>query len=120
MVLDTAPTGYTILLLDAALAYHRELSWQSNEIPESVQKLLIGSEGKRSSAGRTTREELVGHTSCSRDRTRLRAQRSKVLLRPRERTPDSPWEVAPWAKRLGFLMMTDCGNQPARPRPRSL
>jgi arsenite-transporting ATPase len=40
VVLDTAPTGHTILLLDAALAYHRELSRQSNDIPESVQKLL--------------------------------------------------------------------------------
>ena len=40
VVLDTAPTGHTILLLDAALAYHRELSRQSNEIPESVRELL--------------------------------------------------------------------------------
>jgi arsenite-transporting ATPase len=40
VVLDTAPTGHTILLLDAALTYHRELSRQSNDIPESVQKLL--------------------------------------------------------------------------------
>ena len=40
VVLDTAPTGHTILLLDAALAYHRELSRQSHEIPESVRELL--------------------------------------------------------------------------------
>ena len=40
VVLDTAPTGHTILLLDAALAYHRELSRQSSEIPESVRQLL--------------------------------------------------------------------------------
>lgn len=40
VVLDTAPTGHTILLLDSALAYHREVSRQTNEIPESVQNLL--------------------------------------------------------------------------------
>ncbi len=40
VVLDTAPTGHTILLLDAALAYHREVSRQSNGIPQSVRQLL--------------------------------------------------------------------------------
>ena len=40
VVLDTAPTGHTILLLDSALAYHREVSRQANEIPESVENLL--------------------------------------------------------------------------------
>ena len=40
VVLDTAPTGHTILLLDAALAYHRELSRQASDIPESVRELL--------------------------------------------------------------------------------
>lgn len=40
VVLDTAPTGHTILLLDAALAYHREVIRQSNEMPESVVRLL--------------------------------------------------------------------------------
>jgi arsenite-transporting ATPase len=40
VVLDTAPTGHTILLLDAALAYHREVSRQSSEMPESVKLLL--------------------------------------------------------------------------------
>ncbi|NNE00904.1 MAG: arsenical pump-driving ATPase [Pirellulaceae bacterium] len=40
VVLDTAPTGHTILLLDSALAYHREVSRQSQEITESVEKLL--------------------------------------------------------------------------------
>ena len=39
-MLDTAPTGHTILLLDAALAYHRELSRQASDIPESVRELL--------------------------------------------------------------------------------
>lgn len=40
VVLDTAPTGHTILLLDAALAYHREVTRQSAQMPESVEKLL--------------------------------------------------------------------------------
>jgi len=40
VVLDTAPTGHTILLLDATLAYHRELSRQSSGVPGSVQQLL--------------------------------------------------------------------------------
>lgn len=40
VVLDTAPTGHTILLLDAALAYHRELSRQATEMPATVGELL--------------------------------------------------------------------------------
>ena len=40
VVLDTAPTGHTILLLDSALAYHREVSRQSKEMPECVERLL--------------------------------------------------------------------------------
>ncbi|MCA8989087.1 MAG: arsenical pump-driving ATPase [Planctomycetaceae bacterium] len=40
VVLDTAPTGHTILLLDSALAYHREVTRQSNQMPEYVEQLL--------------------------------------------------------------------------------
>jgi arsenite-transporting ATPase len=40
VVLDTAPTGHTILLLDAALAYHREVTRQSSQMPEFVEQLL--------------------------------------------------------------------------------
>ncbi len=40
VVLDTAPTGHTILLLDAALAYHREVMRQSSQMPESVERLV--------------------------------------------------------------------------------
>jgi arsenite-transporting ATPase len=40
VVLDTAPTGHTVLLLDSVLAYHREVSRQATQIPESVQNLL--------------------------------------------------------------------------------
>lgn len=40
VVIDTAPTGHTLLLLDAAQSYHKELSRTTGEVPESVQKLL--------------------------------------------------------------------------------
>ena len=40
VVLDTAPTGHTILLLDAAEAYHREVSRTQGEMPEAVTHLL--------------------------------------------------------------------------------
>ncbi|MFM9069553.1 MAG: ArsA-related P-loop ATPase, partial [Planctomycetota bacterium] len=40
VVLDTAPTGHTVLLLDSALAYHREVTRQAREMPEAVKKLL--------------------------------------------------------------------------------
>ncbi len=40
VVLDTAPTGHTVLLLDSALAYHREVMRQASAMPEAVQNLL--------------------------------------------------------------------------------
>ncbi len=40
VVLDTAPTGHTILLLDAALAYHREVLRQASAMPQAVEMLL--------------------------------------------------------------------------------
>jgi arsenite-transporting ATPase len=40
VVLDTAPTGHTVLLLDSALAYHREVTRQASEMPEAVANLL--------------------------------------------------------------------------------
>ncbi len=40
VVLDTAPTGHTILLLDSALAYHREVLRQANQMPDAVKELL--------------------------------------------------------------------------------
>ena len=40
IVLDTAPTGHTLLLLDAAQAYHREVERTTQQLPEAVQKLL--------------------------------------------------------------------------------
>ena len=40
VVLDTAPTGHTILLLDAAEAYHREVMRTQGDMPEAVVELL--------------------------------------------------------------------------------
>ena len=40
IVLDTAPTGHTLLLLDAARTYHRELDRQSGQLPDHVVHLL--------------------------------------------------------------------------------
>jgi arsenite-transporting ATPase len=40
VVIDTAPTGHTILLLDAAQAYHRELERQSSSASDDVRTLL--------------------------------------------------------------------------------
>ena len=40
VVIDTAPTGHTLLLLDAAESYHREVSRSMSEIPEAVRQLL--------------------------------------------------------------------------------
>ncbi len=40
VVLDTAPTGHTILLLDAAEAYHRDVARTTSDLPESVRQLL--------------------------------------------------------------------------------
>ena len=40
VVLDTAPTGHSILLLDAAQAYHREVMRTQGELPEAVRTLL--------------------------------------------------------------------------------
>ncbi len=40
VVLDTAPTGHTLLLLDATEAYHREVSRNTSDLPEEVRELL--------------------------------------------------------------------------------
>lgn len=40
VVLDTAPTGHTLLLLDAAEAYHREVLRSMSDMPDSVRNLL--------------------------------------------------------------------------------
>jgi arsenite-transporting ATPase len=40
VVLDTAPTGHTLLLLDATAAYHREVAKRASDMPEEVLNLL--------------------------------------------------------------------------------
>ena len=40
VVLDTAPTGHTLLLLDAAEAYHREVMRTQGNMPDAVRELL--------------------------------------------------------------------------------
>ena len=40
VVIDTAPTGHTLLLLDSTQSYHREVQRSHGDIPESVKKLL--------------------------------------------------------------------------------
>lgn len=40
VVIDTAPTGHTLLLLDATQSYHKEIQKSHGDIPESVKKLL--------------------------------------------------------------------------------
>jgi arsenite-transporting ATPase len=40
VVIDTAPTGHTLLLLDATQSYHKEVQRTMGDTPESVKKLL--------------------------------------------------------------------------------
>ena len=40
VVIDTAPTGHTLLLLDATQSYHKEIARSQGEVPVSVKKLL--------------------------------------------------------------------------------
>lgn len=40
VVIDTAPTGHTLLLLDSTLSYHKEVERTQGNIPDSVKKLL--------------------------------------------------------------------------------
>jgi arsenite/tail-anchored protein-transporting ATPase len=40
VVIDTAPTGHTLLLLDSTQSYNKEIERSQGDIPESVKKLL--------------------------------------------------------------------------------
>ena len=40
VVLDTAPTGHTLLLLDATQSYHREVAKSVDDLPDEVKRLL--------------------------------------------------------------------------------
>ena len=46
VVIDTAPTGHTLLLLDSSLSYHQEVQRTQGQIPESVKNLLPRLRGK--------------------------------------------------------------------------
>ncbi len=40
VVIDTAPTGHTLLLLDAAQSYHKEVSKKTDQLPDMINSLL--------------------------------------------------------------------------------
>ena len=40
MLIDTAPTGHTLLLLDSTQSYNQEIKRSQGDIPESAKKLL--------------------------------------------------------------------------------
>lgn len=40
VVIDTAPTGHTLLLLDATQSYHKQIQKSQGDIPDSVKRLL--------------------------------------------------------------------------------
>ena len=40
VILDTAPTGHTLLLLDATESYHREIARKASDLPTEVRELL--------------------------------------------------------------------------------
>ncbi|MCH4888367.1 arsenical pump-driving ATPase [Acidaminobacter sp. JC074] len=40
VVIDTAPTGHTLLLLDSTQSYHKEIERSNGQVPESVMNLL--------------------------------------------------------------------------------
>lgn len=40
VVIDTAPTGHTLLLLDATQSYHKEIQKSQGDVPDSVKELL--------------------------------------------------------------------------------
>ncbi len=40
VIIDTAPTGHTLLLIDSTMSYHKEVSRTQGNVPKSVQELL--------------------------------------------------------------------------------
>ncbi len=50
VVIDTAPTGHTLLLLDATQSYHKEVQRTMGDTPEAVKKLLPRLRNKQETA----------------------------------------------------------------------
>ena len=50
VVIDTAPTGHTLLLLDSTQSYHKEVKRTQGDIPENVKKLLPKLRNKKETA----------------------------------------------------------------------
>ncbi|MDP3305876.1 MAG: arsenical pump-driving ATPase [Erysipelotrichaceae bacterium] len=40
VIIDTAPTGHTLLLLDSTMSYHKEIQRTQSDVPDSVKNLL--------------------------------------------------------------------------------
>ena len=47
VVIDTAPTGHTLLLLDSTQSYHREVKRTQGNIPENVKNCYLDCATKR-------------------------------------------------------------------------
>lgn len=76
VVLDTAPTGHTVLLLDSALAYHREVTRQSNQMPETVAQLLP----RLRDSHRPPNGSEEGSRVCARSRGQIDASQANLYL----------------------------------------
>ncbi|MFF2445088.1 arsenical pump-driving ATPase [Priestia megaterium] len=79
VVIDTAPTGHTLLLLDATQSYHKELERSTGEVPESVKKLLPRL--------RNSKETSVVIVTLAEATPVLEASRLQVDLKRAEITP---------------------------------
>ena len=96
VVLDTAPTGHTLLLLDSAEAYHREVLRTTSDMPEAVPKpaspfarCRVHPDPARHSAGSNTRSRSWSPAggSCSCRNSALRVGDQSEL--PWRRVPRS-------------------------------
>ncbi|MDL2237204.1 arsenical pump-driving ATPase [Christensenellaceae bacterium OttesenSCG-928-K19] len=66
VVIDTAPTGHTLLLLDSTQSYHKEVERTHGESPESVQKLLPRLRGPETEVIIVTLAEATPYYEASR------------------------------------------------------
>jgi arsenite/tail-anchored protein-transporting ATPase len=80
VVVDTAPTGHTLLLLDAARTYHRELTRQSGQMPDHVLHLL---DRLRDSARTHVLLVAVPEATPVHEAARLQADLARSSITPR-------------------------------------